>query len=189
MAFALKKVEVATGNVTTQGWPRRSPAYSANVLKSEPKEAHGPHYIAAPMRSHQHRRIFRIKSGFIPFLRRSSRRTIPASRRPSSRRRHPVRELTSRWWLTGGYGPLQWYQSLIGPRLWAATISLVWRCYYGDGGLPEKIQPADPIPSLPHSRIERRQLSPGANRPAARRRPRAPSAASVGGAQIRRALT
>jgi hypothetical protein len=95
----------------------------------------------------------------------------------------------SRWWLIGGYGPLQWYQRLIGPRLWAATISLVWRCYYGDGGRPEKIQPADPIPSLPHSRIERRQLSPGANRPAARRRPRAPSAASVGGAQIRRALT
>jgi hypothetical protein len=31
----------------------------------------------------------------------------------------------------------------------------------GDGGLPEKIQPADPIPCLPHSRIERRQLSPG----------------------------
>jgi hypothetical protein len=42
------------------------------------------------------------RSRFIPFLRRSSRRTIPASRRPSSRRRHPVRELTSRWWLTGG---------------------------------------------------------------------------------------
>jgi hypothetical protein len=94
-------------DVTTQGWPRRSPAYSVHVLKSQPKEAHGPHYIAAPMRSYQHQRIFRIKSGFIPFLRRSSRRTISASRRPSSRRRHPVRELTSRWWLTGGYGPLQ----------------------------------------------------------------------------------
>jgi hypothetical protein len=96
-----------TGNVTTQGWPSRSPAYLAHVLKSQPKEAHGLDYIAAPMRSHQQKRIFRIKSGFIPFLRRSSRRTIPASRRPSSRRRHPVRELTSRWWLTGSYGPLQ----------------------------------------------------------------------------------
>jgi hypothetical protein len=137
MAFALKKVEVATGNVTTQGWPRRSPAYSANVLKSEPKEAHGPHYIAAPMRSHQHRRIFRIKSGFIPFLRRSSRRTISASCRPSSRRRHPVRELTSRWWLTGGYMPLQWYQRPIYPRRGCGERSCCsGGVYCGDGDAP-----------------------------------------------------
>jgi hypothetical protein len=172
-------------SVTTQGWPNRGPAHEAHSRSSRAKHLKQ----AAAHDGDRTENIQNQRSGFIPFLRRSSQRTIPASRRPSSRRRHPVRELTSRWWLTGGYGPLQWYQSLIGPRLWAATISLVWRCYYGDGGLPEKIQPADPIPSLPHSRIERRQLSPGANRPAARRRPRAPSAASVGGAQIRRALT
>jgi hypothetical protein len=38
------------------------------------------------------------RSGLTPFLlRRPFRRTIPASRHPSSRQRHPVRKLTSRW--------------------------------------------------------------------------------------------
>jgi hypothetical protein len=38
------------------------------------------------------------RSGLTPFLlRRSFRRTIPASRHQSSRQRHPVRKLTSRW--------------------------------------------------------------------------------------------
>jgi hypothetical protein len=56
------------------------------------------------------------RSRFVPFLQRSSRRAIPASRRSSARRRHPVRVLTSRWWLTGGYEPVQWYQSFTFPR-------------------------------------------------------------------------
>jgi hypothetical protein len=100
------------------GWPchdptmgRKKPNYEC---QSPSKEKPNQDYIPQHSSTREHRRIFRIKgqgSSLPPA-------TIPASRRPSSQRRHPVCELTSRWWLTGGYRPLQWYTELY--------LSLVW---------------------------------------------------------------